>query len=109
MAFTVSVTVLVLLPLMVILVDPTPSAVKVIVQLAPIGRLAPQVVELCKMLLSSGIIALTLLAASEDDALLVTVTVPLPLTRKFKGDGVTVITAVAAGPRVILKVSTAAG
>ncbi|CZH42628.1 Uncharacterised protein [Legionella pneumophila] len=102
---TATVAVLVLLPLMPTLVGPSAAgAVKVIVQLAPIARLAPHVVLCTLMLLPPGMVAATFSAGSGEPILLVTVTNPLFPATKFKEDGFTVIVAPVAGPRVMRKI-----
>jgi len=75
---TTTLTVFVLLPVIGMIVGPSGvAAVNVIVQLAPIARVAAQVVLCTLMPLPPGIVAAMLLAVSVDWALFVTVTTPL--------------------------------
>lgn len=98
-------TVLVLSPAIGIVVGPScVPEVKVIVQLAPIARLAPHVVLYTPMLLPPGIVATILFAGSGEFILLVTVTNPLFPATKFKEDGFTSIVAPVAEPRVMRKI-----
>lgn len=102
---TATFAILLLLPLTLILIGPSAVGdVKVIIQLAPIARLAPQVVLWTLMLLPKGIVATTLFAGSGDVALLVIVSKPVFPVTKVKVDGFTVIVAPAtAEPRVIFR------
>ncbi|HHT0591613.1 TPA: hypothetical protein ACTXXA_001275 [Legionella anisa] len=110
MTVTARLVVLVLLPLMPMRAGPSATAVvKVMVQLAPMARLAPQVVLCMLMLLLAGMAAARLYAGCDEDKVFVMLTTPFVPATKFKLEGFTLIVAPAAGPRVIFKLFAGLG